>query len=96
MTALVVASGYPIEGYLSGGGVKISIVKSTATTDAATYDTNMDATDGKGADFSEIFSAVVSDTVAGAGTPCAYSNTTGIITLPSGVPSTTYLRIEGI
>lgn len=77
------------------GDLKIRVVKFSDGAAALTYDTNMDATDARGSVFKEIFSTWVSDPTSGT-TPAAYSNSTGIITLPTGTVATSYLHIVGI
>lgn len=76
------------------GEIKKMTLELSSAAAAQTYDTDMDATDGRAAEFEEIHSAWVQDPDEGM-TPCAFSNSTGIITLPTGVPDTVYLMIEG-
>jgi len=83
--------------------VKELLIKLATPVAAATYDTNMDATDGKGADFREIFSAVFSaaqqdNTTNGkVNNNAKWSTSTGIITLGTVSPSAAvgYLTIKG-
>lgn len=79
------------------GELKKMVIKGTSATETGdTYNTNMDATDGRGADFEEIFDAYhVGET--GTRVDASWDASTGIVTLGtvSGSPDVVYLVIEG-
>lgn len=64
-------------------------------TTGETYDTDMDATNGRGAEFREIFDAVF--TCPTERVDCTFSNSTGIVTLGtvSTTPASGFLTIRG-
>jgi len=93
MTAVTVSKTIPD----LSGQVKKIVKKLTSPTTGLTYDTALDATDGKGAEFKEIYAAVLFDATNGL-TECTWDASTGIITLGTVTvsPPTGYLHIEGI
>ena len=78
------------------GQIKEVVVKMTSPDTGYTYDTLLDATDGKGAMFREIFSATYSELAEAVA--CTWVVATGVITLPTvaSSPTTGYLIIRGI
>ena len=93
MTAVTVSKTIPD----LSGQIKKIVKKLTSPTTGLTYDTDLDATNGKGAEFKEIMSAVLYDPTNGL-TECTWSASTGVITLGTVTvsPATGYLFIEGI
>jgi len=79
----------------SGDIKEVILELSTTPTTSNTYDTNMDATDGRGAMFREIFDASFSCPTSR--NDCTWSNSTGIVTLGTVTPATAtgYLTIRG-
>lgn len=80
----------------SGDMKKIVLELSSTPATGDTYDTNMDATDGRAALFREIFDAVY--TTVEQRVDCTWSNTTGVVTLgtvATPTVSTGYLTIRG-
>jgi len=80
----------------TSGQVKKIVKKLTSPATGYTYDTDLDVANGKGADFKEIYSAVLFDGTNGL-TECTWAST-GIITLGTVTvsPAIGYLHIEGI
>ena len=81
------------------GEIRKLVAKLSNMDTGYTYDTLMDATDGRAAEFSEIFSAVFMNNAGGTSNnvSCSWSSSTGIVTLGTIAtsPSVGYLVIEG-
>ena len=94
MTAVTVTKKYV--GF--NGEFKEMAIKLSATpTSTNTYDTNMDVADGRGAEFSEIFSARFNTSDGTESVNCTWSVSTGIITIGTvSTPTATgFLHIRG-
>lgn len=94
MTAITVDQKF--EGW--NGEIKTLILKDVSTPSSSyTYDTNMDATNGRGAEFREIFDAKITSSTGSYHVDCTFSNSTGIVTLGTigAAIQTGYLRIKG-
>ena len=97
MTAVTVSSTY--EGNFPGDIKEVVLALSTSPATGYTYDTLMDATNGRGAMFREIFSAKFTKLAGSeaADTEPSWDASTGIVTLGiiTTTPASGYLTIRG-
>lgn len=80
------------------GSFKELILVLSGTPDTGdTYDTNLDATDGRGADFKAIYEALYVTATGSERVNCTWSNSTGVVTIGtvSSASTTGTLHIVG-
>lgn len=94
MTAITVSNTY----IGVNGSIKEMVIHASSTPDTSyTYDTDMDATNGRGSEFREIFEATYNTSTGSEHVNCTWSNSTGIVTLGTLTTPTAegYLHIKG-